>query len=208
MDFKRIDMQSYARRAHFEYFSSLAYPYIGATVNIDITEFLLRTKAAGQPFFLSFLYHVSNAANAVAELRRRILDGCIVEFGRCATSHTVALEDGTFCYCKLDSSAPSLAEFLPYAREKQEDAKRMANIEDGEDAISLIFTSSTPWFSYTSIVQPVPMPADSNPRITWGRYFEQNGRMLIPVTVLCHHALVDGIHLASFFDGLKKRLDG
>lgn len=31
------------------------------------------------------------------------------------------------------------------------------------------------------MVQPVPVPADSNPRITWGKYFQQGGRMLLPV---------------------------
>lgn len=79
-------------------------------------------------------------------------------------------------------------------------------ISDGEEPLSLLFISSLPWLSYTSLVQPVPIPADSNPRITWGKYFEQEGKILIPVSILCHHALVDGIHLSQFYDHLKERL--
>ena len=45
----------------------------------------------------------------------------------------------------------------------------------------------------------VPQPADSNPRITWGRYFTREQRTLLPVSLLCHHALVDGIHIAAFY---------
>ncbi len=37
MNFHYIDMDSYKRKAHFEYFGSLAYPYVGATVNVKIT---------------------------------------------------------------------------------------------------------------------------------------------------------------------------
>ena len=64
-----------------------------------------------------------------------------------------------------------------------------------------------PWLSYTSIVQPVPTPADSNPRITWGKYFYEGERLMIPVTVLCHHALVDGIHIAKFYERLGERVN-
>ena len=31
-----IDMENYPRRTHFEYFSSLAYPYVGFTVNVCV----------------------------------------------------------------------------------------------------------------------------------------------------------------------------
>jgi len=69
-----------------------------------------------------------------------------------------------------------------------------------------LFCSCVPWLSYTALVQPVPQPADSNPRITWGKYFEQNGRVLIPVSTLCNHALMDGRHLSEFYKALDKAL--
>ena len=75
-------------------------------------------------------------------------------------------------------------------------------VEDGEDGESLFFVSCVPWLSYTSIIQPVPVPADSNPRITWGKYFSQGDRYLLPLSVLCHHALVDGLHISRFYDTL------
>ena len=43
MNYKYIDMTTYKRKSHFEYFNSLAYPYVGVTANVDITE-LLQTK--------------------------------------------------------------------------------------------------------------------------------------------------------------------
>ncbi len=70
----------------------------------------------------------------------------------------------------------------------------------------MFFISTVPWVSYTSLIQPVPMPADSNPRITWGKYFFMDNKTLLPVTVLCHHALVDGIHIAGFYQSLEGQI--
>ena len=206
MQKRKIDMASYERRAHFEYFNSMANPYMGLTVELDITDFLSKIKGRGYPSFLSFLWCVTRAANSVPELRRRIEDGGIVEFDTCRTSHTLSLSDGTYCYCQLSADRP-LAEYLEYAQAKQELAKTDRSLDDG-DGLDLYFISTLPWLSYTALVQPTPTPADSNPRLTWGKWFERDGRVLLPFTALCNHSLVDGSHLANFFNALKAEMAG
>lgn len=206
MDYKYLDMSVYNRKGHFEYFNSLSYPYVGLTVNVDITDLLKKTKAENLPFFLAVCYCVSEAANGVPEFRQRIRDNKIIEFDSCKTSHTVALEDGTYCYCTLKSNMP-FSDFIPYAVREQEAARQSRTIDEEEsDIFDKIFISTLPWVSYTSLVQPVPVPADSNPRITWGKYFVQGDKILMPVSVLCHHGLVDGIHITGFYQLLDKHI--
>lgn len=202
MKYHYIDMETYKRRQHFKYFNSLAYPYVGVTVNVDITELLQKIKAEKLPFFLTICYCVSKAVKAVPEFRQRIVDDKIIEFDDCRVSHIVALDDGTFCYCDLDSNR-SFEDYIDYAPAEQEKARQQRSIEE-EDKTDKVFISTVPWFSYTSLIQPVPMPADSNPRITWGKYFMQENKVLLPLSVLCHHALIDGIHIAEFY----RQLDG
>ena len=72
MEHHDIDMDTYKRKQHFLYFQGLAYPYIGMTVNVDISGFPEIIKTKGYPFFLTFCYLVSKAANAVPEFRQRI----------------------------------------------------------------------------------------------------------------------------------------
>lgn len=204
MKYQYIDMETYKRKEHFAYFSSLAYPYVGLTVNVEITRLLQKVRQEQIPFFLTFCYCVSQAANSVVPFRQRILDQKIIEFDRCPTSHTVALEDGTYCYCTLDSNMP-FTSFLDYAIGEQEAAKEKKTIEEEDDgALDKFFISTLPWVTYTSLVQPVPIPADSNPRITWGKYELQGERAMLPVSVLCHHGLVDGIHIADFYRQLDR----
>ena len=206
MNYRVIDMGRDPRRAQYDYFRSLANPYAGVTVNVDITALLDWTKRTGSNFFLTVLYAVSRAANSVPELRRRIRGEQVVEYVWCPTSHTVALADGYYCYCTLTADM-SLADFLPYAKEAQEMAKKEPTLDDGEEAESLLFISCVPWLSYTALTQPVPSPADSNPRITWGKYFRQEGRTLLPLTLLVHHALADGLHIARFYEALDRELE-
>ena len=106
MGFRMIDMEKDPRRAQYDSFRSLANPYVGLTVNMDVTALLEWTKALHGNFFLTFLYAAVRAANSVPELRRRIRGGETVEYDRCPSSHTVALEDGSYCYCRLEVDKP------------------------------------------------------------------------------------------------------
>jgi Chloramphenicol O-acetyltransferase len=50
-------------------------------------------------------------------------------------------------------------------------------------------------------------PVDSIPRISWGKYFEEVGKIKLPLSVQAHHALVDGIHVGQFFNTFQEILD-
>ena len=200
-----LDLAAYPRRAHFDYFRQMTNPYLSVTASCDITALRRLTQERGLPFFLTVLHCAINAANAVPELRQRIRGEGIVEYDRCLSSHTVALPDGTYCYCRLEADRP-FADFLPYAAAEQARVKEAPSLEDGEDGESLFFVSCVPWLSYTALTQPTPTPADSNPRITWGRWHRQEGRTLLPMTLLANHALVDGIHIARFYENLDREL--
>jgi len=72
MGYHLLDMTAYARLDEYNYFRSLAYPYVGVTVNADITPLHARVRAEGLPFFLSLLYVTSRAANSIAAFRQRL----------------------------------------------------------------------------------------------------------------------------------------
>ena len=200
-----IPLEGFPRRAHFEYFAAMANPYVGVTVKVDAGALLHACRAAETPFSLSVIYCMGRAANAVPQLRQRISRGEILEYPRCDTSHTVLRPDETYGYCRLNCMQP-FAEFLPEARARHAAAQRGENLEADADETDLLFLSALPWLHYTALPQPVPHPAASNPRITWGRWHRQEGRTLLPMTLLANHALVDGIHIARFYENLDREL--
>lgn len=202
---RTVDMSATGRQQQYEYFLSLQNPHVSLTVNCDISHLLEVTKERKLPFFLTLLHCVVNAANAVAELRQRIREREVVEYENCLSSHTVSLPNGGYCYCELDCSKP-LEEFLPYAQAAVEQAKNAASLEDGEDSGKLFFVTCVPWLSFTSLHLPTADATDSNPRISFGKYFEQEGKTLLPVQLQVHHGLVDGVHIARFYEGIAQRI--
>lgn len=209
MSYTVLDMETYPRRAHFDYFRSMAQPYAGVTRQVDVTQLYRAAKQNGWPLFLTTLYAVTRAANSVEELRQRIKDGGIVEYDWARPSYTVALENGTYCYCVLSERAQDARAYIEYGKRQQALAVQNRSLEDsenGEEQGDLLFISCLPWLDYTALTQPTPSPADSNPRITWGRICEQGGQWLMPMTLLVNHALADGLHMARFFEAFEREL--
>lgn len=50
MEYRKIDLETFPRKAHFEYFKTLANPYAGGTVEVDITDFIQKVKREKLPF--------------------------------------------------------------------------------------------------------------------------------------------------------------
>lgn len=203
---KRIDMVTYPRRDHFEHFYGMAYPYVGVTVEVDVTALLTLCREKGYSFYLMVLHAVALAADEVDEFRRRIDDHSIVEYKECPTSHTELKPDGTYAYCTLHHHMP-LAEYLQKAEAARAAARKSGSIEEEAEVQSMYFISTLPWLHYTQLIQPVACGDESNPRFTWGKY-QQNaeGRMMMPLSVLVHHALADGVHIAKFYDEFEKQM--
>ena len=90
---KIIDMSTYPRRSHFEYFGAMAFPYVGLTANVEVTNLIRFAKMRGGSSFHAVLWAAAKAANQIPELRQRIVDGQIIEFDHCNAGYTVAKED-------------------------------------------------------------------------------------------------------------------
>ena len=194
-----IDLETYPRRSHFEYFGAMAYPYVGLTANVDVTNLIRYAKEHGGSTFHAVLWAAIKAANEIPEMRQRIVDRQIVEFDHCNAGYTVAREDHTFCNCDVETRM-SLDNFFVDARRRQEEAIQHAGfVNPDEDEVGQIFTSCMPWVAFTQVVQPVPCPGDCNPRIVFGKYIQEKGKTLMPLHIQCNHALVDGYHISEFF---------
>lgn len=197
---KQIDLEHYPRRSHFEFFKSYAYPYVGMTANVDVTGLIAAAKKLGGSSFLACLYAAAQAANAVPEFRQRIVGEGIVEFDHCDTAHTVALPDHTFCNCRTNCDR-SFEEFLTHGKQCQEEARQrhgFASTQD--DETDLIFVSCVPWVAFTQVIQPTPIPADSNPRIVFGKFIREGEKTWMPLAIQANHALVDGYHIGRFYE--------
>lgn len=204
MHYTIIDMEKDPRCGQFAYFRGMTFPFAGLTVEMDITDMM--AARGGRPFFLSMLYAVVRAANAVPQLRRRILpDGRVAEYDWCAPSYTAMKSDGVYVYCNVEGALP-YDEFVAQGQRRQREVLERGTLTEDGDVLSYFFVSSLPWMHYSQLQHPAVSPDDSNPRISWGRYTERGGRVTLPVSIFVNHALADGLHIAQFYSCLDKEL--
>lgn len=205
MEFKTIDLETFPRREQFLLFKDMAWPYVGLTAEVDVTDVKASTKARGESFFLAMNYVVAKAANRIPEFRMRVHQGGIIEFPCCGTSHTLLLPDNTFIYCTLYHGKP-YAEYMEYAAAEQKRITEIGWVPDDEEVEALYFTTAIPWVHHTALIQPTRGGDDSNPRISFGKYALKDGRLMMPLSMLAHHALVDGFHLGQFYQFVDEEM--
>lgn len=204
---KYVNIENWKRKDHFNYFKQLDYPHFNICGNVDITSFYKYIKENELPFFITVLYASTKAANSVKEFRFRIRGEEVVEHENVNPSFTVLTEEEVFSFCEVHY-IDNFKNFKYNTSREIEKVRNNISLEDQPGRDDLIYITSIPWISFTNVTHPIQMnPVDSIPRIAWGKYFEENGRIKLPLSVQAHHALVDGLHVGQFFNIFQEILD-
>ena len=204
---RRIDLETWPRRKHFELYRGLAYPYFNLCADVDVAPLVRAVKARGFSFTAYLLYPLAKAANSIPELRHRIRGDAVIEHRVVHPSMTVLTEDDLFAFCTIEYTE-DVDVFIRFAAEAMDRARRDPSIEDEPGRDDYLFMTAIPWVSFTSMMHPVPLsPPDSVPRIAWGRFRTEDERMPMPLSLHAHHGLVDGIHVGRFFERVQAMID-
>lgn len=204
---KYIDIANWKRKDHYNYFKQLDYPHFNICGNLDITSFYKYIKENKIPFFISVLYTSTKTANSIKEFKFRIREDNVIEHETVNPSFTVMTEGEVFSFC-TSNFIDDFKKFKNNTLNQIEKVKNNISIEDEPGRDDLLYITSIPWISFTNITHPIQMnPVDSIPRISWGKCFEEGGKIKLPLSVQAHHALVDGIHVGQFFNTFQEILD-
>ncbi len=99
--------------------------------------------------------------------------------------------------------AESMEAFCAAAKEKAE--KQDFFIDVSGEGIDMIFFSCLPWLDVTALNNERDLDADDAiPRIAWGKYVEENGRVTLGLSIEVNHRFIDGIHIGQFARELEK----
>ena len=204
-----IDLSTWKRRDHYLWFRKYERPFFSVTVEVDVTETWNRSRKPGTPsFFLSSLFLMLNAANAVEAFRLRLRPRGVWRHDRIAVGPTIMRRDETFGFVRLEP-ANTLQQFT--ARGNRAIAKTAVQTgltSPKKNRDDIVFHSVLPWMRFTSFTNALPGKGDSIPRIVFGQCARDRRRMKMPVSVEVHHALVDGLDVARFFERFTANLKG
>ena len=198
--YKQLNKENWKRKEHFDFFSQFDEPFFGIVAEVDCTNAYNFCKNRSIQFFLYYHYQALLAVNQTEEFRYRIKDDEIIVFDNIHVTTTISRLDNTFAFSFIPFKA-SFKEFSEMARMEIDRIKKSSGLGVNEDTsrIDVIHFSTVPWISFTGVTHPQSFKyKDSIPKITFGKYFSRNDRMIMPVSVNAHHGLVDGFHVGQF----------
>ena len=196
MNYKVIDRETYYRKGVFRHFTEDCKCSTSITSKIDVTKLVTHSKNTGTKFYINFLYILSKVMNSREDYRMGYLwqTDELICYDVINPTQYVFHEDTETCTPVYTEYDEDYEKFYAAALRDVEEAKKtreygldMTNHPNWFDA------SYISWLSYDSLHLELP---DGNlyfaPIINWGKYREENGRLVMPVTVRLNHAIADG----------------
>jgi chloramphenicol O-acetyltransferase type A len=201
-----VDLKKWRRREHFRMFRHYQQPFFSVTVEVDVTALWKRCRAPDSPpFFLTSLFFMLRAINAVEAFRLRLRTRGVWLHDRVAVGTTLLRPDHTFGFARAEPDR-TLEQFIAEGEAAIARAKRrktLAPQRAHEDDV--VYHSTLPWFRFTSFTNALRR-RDSIPRIVFGKCSKDGRAIWMPVAVEVHHALVDGLDVARFLDRFELEL--
>lgn len=203
--YEKLDTDKWNRKDQFEFFRSYDNPFFNICSEVDVTllyEFATKNKLS---FFIVSLYLSLKAANEIEEFRMRILNDEVVIYDHVNAGSTVLNEDDTFSFCYFDyDTEPSSFYDSADSLLKKSRGER-SGLDPRDNELNMIHYSIIPWISFTSMSHPRKFNTDDSiPKIVFGRYHRNNGKLMMPVSVEVHHSLVDGLHVGNYLNLLQE----
>ena len=203
--YRVIDESTWKRAAHCAVFRNCVEPSFCVTFDLDVTKFYREIKKKGSSFTFALIYIVTECANRIEEFRYRFLDGKVVLFDKIDTAFTY-LDKQTELFKVVNVPFEgSIEEYCQAARQKAEAQKEYFTGPLGNDVFQF---SPMPWVTYRHISHTNSGKKDNaTPLFDWGKFYEKDGRLLLPFSVQVHHSFVDGVHIGKLVEKLQEKLN-
>ena len=154
---------------------------------------------------MAMVYAVCKCANEIEEFRYRFLDGKIVLYDRIDTAFTY-LNKSTNLFKVVN--VPFIDDINEYCKLAYKIANEQREYFNGPLGNNVFQCSPMPWVTFTHISHTNSGKKDNaTPLFDWGKYYEKNGKIMIPISVQVHHSFVDGMHVGQFVNGLQEYFD-
>lgn len=210
MDYKVIDREAYYRKGVFRHFSEDCKCSVSLTSRLDVTALKEFSERTGTKFYINFLYLLSKVLNSREDYRMAYLwqTDEMICYDSISPAHYIFHDDTETCtvvytdYCEDYDTFYSRCVFdIERAKQTREyglDTEKHPNFFDA---------SYISWLSYDSLNIELP---DGYlyfaPIVNWGRYREEGGRLMMPVSVRMNHAVADGYLIAKVFRLLEAEI--
>ncbi|WP_304085622.1 CatA-like O-acetyltransferase [Methanobrevibacter ruminantium] len=182
------------------------------SARIDVENLWIKSKEQDLSFFVMSLGALMNALNDIPQMRRRIIDGKVIEFESLdAVCPIMDKEETVFKEIRIECPQRfyNILKWHDYVVDYQlnvlEGVDKAFDVDTRErDKINIANFSCIPWVDFDSITNATAAGNAIQPLITWGKVNE-NYEMTVSITV--SHIFVNGLELAKFYKNVQENFD-
>ena len=210
MKFNPIDLQKWPRGQIFYYFAHMAPTGYSLTVELDTTAMKRSLKAAECRLFPAYLWLVTRNLNKQTEFKIAKQEGTPGYFDTLTPLYASFHEDDKTFSLMWTPFDPDFRTFNAAYLENQMryGGNHGVLAQPGTPPPNAYTVSCVPWISFSHFaVHSYENKPYYFPSIESGKLFEQEGRVLMPLSITCHHATVDGWHVQKFLRDLQEDMD-
>ena len=207
MEFERIQLDSWARREHFEHYRSQVPCTYSMTTKLDITP-LVEAKDRLYP---AMLYLLTRAVNRFPQFRMDFdSEGELGVYGEMHPCYTIFHRDSeTFSNLWTEYTEDYPAFCRAYERDLEQFGSNKSMMAKPGVPVNTFPVSMIPWESFDGFNLNLEKGYGYLlPIFTMGRYTRDNGRYLLPLSIQVNHAVCDGFHVCRFISALREMIDG
>ncbi len=202
--FTELDIDTWPRKATYEFFRDYEDPFFNFAANIDVTRFYRFCKDNKLSVSIAILYYVLAAVNEIREFRIRIVNEKLVQFDRIHATQTILNDDETFSFAYFEMQ-PDVFGFNENGKAALEKYKQLKTYDVESDRLDLIYCSVIPWVSFTSFKHAGRLDRkQSVPRIVFGKIFDEGPVKKMPLSVEANHMIMDGLHVGKLFNRIEQ----
>lgn len=207
MEFERIQLDGWARREHFEHYRSQVPCTYSMTTKLDITA-LVEAKVRLYP---AMLYLITRAVNRFPQFRMDFdSEGKLGVYGEMHPCYTIFHRDSeTFSNLWTEYTEDYSVFCRAYERDLEQFGNNKSMMAKPGVPANTFPVSMIPWESFDGFNLNLEKGYGYLlPIFTMGRYTENNGRYLLPLSIQVNHAVCDGFHVCRFISALREMIDG
>ncbi len=212
MNYKIIDREEYYRKGVFRHFSEDCKCSTSMTARIDVTALKDWSKKSGTKFYINFLYILSKVLNSRDDYKMAFKweSGELICYDQINPIQYIFHDDTETCTPVYTTYYADYNVFYKNAAADIEKAKGTRDYGlDSQNHPNWFDASYISWLSYDSLNIELP---DGYlyllPIVNWGKYREESGRFVMPLSVRLNHAIADGYLVAKVFKLLQDEMEG
>ena len=208
--FTPIDLQTWNRGQMFYYFSQMAPTGYSLTAELDVTRLRETVKKAGYRFFPAYLWLVTRNLNRQLEFKCALRDGQLGYYDTLMPLYAAMHPEDNTISLMWTEFDENFSEFHRRYLDNQEKFGSCRGVlcQPGVPPENAYTVSCLPWISFEHFaVHSYENKPYYFPSVEAGKYTERDGRLMMPLSMTCHHATTDGYHVARFLEELQTDMD-